>query len=76
MYKDKFKQWKWSKNLPRDMAMGMLSKAKQRQPKQTVFQWRNQTWTMDRINKTHGKFVNQSDPGILESKSPSSLPHN
>ncbi|KAH0594835.1 hypothetical protein MHUMG1_07670 [Metarhizium humberi] len=67
MYKDKFKQWKWSKNLPKDMAMAMLNKAKQRQPKQTIFQWGNQTWTIERIKKTHGKFADQSESHFLES---------
>ncbi|RFU78687.1 rhomboid family [Trichoderma arundinaceum] len=66
MYKDKFKQWKWSKNLSRDMALGMLNKAKQRQPKETIFQWGNQTWTTDRIMKKHCKITNDSDPPILE----------
>ncbi|UKZ46572.1 hypothetical protein TrVGV298_000777 [Trichoderma virens] len=65
MYKDMFKQWKWSKNLPRDMALGMLNKAKRRQPKQSIFQWGNQTWTVDRIKKTHGKLADQPDPNSL-----------
>lgn len=69
MYKDKFKQWKWSKNLPKDMAMAMLNKAKRRQPKQTIFQWGNQTWTIERIKKTHGNFADQSESHVLESKS-------
>ncbi|UKZ73162.1 hypothetical protein TrVFT333_000803 [Trichoderma virens FT-333] len=65
MYKDMFKQWKWSKNLPRDMAIGMLNKAKRRQPKQSIFQWGNQTWTVDRIKKTHGKLADQPDANSL-----------
>lgn len=75
MYKDMFKQWKWSKNLPKDMAIGMLNKAKRRQPKHTVFQWGNQTWTVDRIKKTHGKAADQPDPNILAGKLSPALPH-
>ncbi len=53
MYKDRFKLWKWSKNLPRDLAMGMLKVAQKRQPKKTMFKWGNQEWTVDRITRTH-----------------------
>ncbi|KAM0261006.1 hypothetical protein ACHAQJ_002441 [Trichoderma viride] len=65
MYKDMFKQWKWSKNLPRDIAIGMLNKAKRRLPKPSNFQWGNQTWTGDQIKKTHGKLADQLDPDAL-----------
>ncbi|KAL6887091.1 hypothetical protein GGI43DRAFT_431531 [Trichoderma evansii] len=66
MYKDMFKQWKWSKNLPRGMAISMLNKARRRQPKQSIFEWGNRTWTVDRIKKTHGKSINQKDLDGLE----------
>ncbi|KAL9473785.1 hypothetical protein ACSS6W_008165 [Trichoderma asperelloides] len=40
--------------------------ARRRQPKESIFQWGNQTWTVDRIKKTHGKYIDRRDLNSLE----------
>ncbi|KAK4207661.1 hypothetical protein QBC37DRAFT_433086 [Rhypophila decipiens] len=57
MYKDRFKQWRWAKNLPRGKGSWMVNRANQRKPKKTEFRWGNQMWTADRVLKTHGQVV-------------------
>jgi len=61
MYKQKFKIWKWSKKLPRNTAEWMLRRAYKRRnpnsnkPKDTVFDWGNQVWTLDRVKQSIGR---------------------
>jgi hypothetical protein len=61
MYKQKFKNWKWSKKLPRNTAEWMLSRAHKRrnpisnEPKDTIFDWGNQVWTVDRVKQSVGR---------------------
>ncbi|UKZ79912.1 hypothetical protein TrVFT333_007675 [Trichoderma virens FT-333] len=66
MYKDKFKQWKWSKNLPGEVAVGMLSKANRRRPKETIFHWNNQAWPIERVMKSCARFASDDDSHIPE----------
>ncbi|PNP55513.1 hypothetical protein THARTR1_04343 [Trichoderma harzianum] len=68
-YKDKFKQWKWSKNLPRSIAARMLYVYIQRWPKRTVF-WRNdRMWPIERIKKSLSRHSAQEDSPIQEDSS-------
>ena len=62
MYKDRFKLWRWSKNLPRDKAWWMVNRASERKPKETEFKWGNQVWTVERVLKTHVRVA--TDPGF------------
>jgi hypothetical protein len=61
MYKQKFKIWKWSKKLPRNTAEWMLNRAHKRrnpissEPKDTIFDWGNQVWTVDRVKQSVGR---------------------
>ena len=61
MYKQKFKIWKWSKKLPRNTAEWMLKRARKRknpishEPKDTIFDWGNQVWTVDRVKQSVGR---------------------
>lgn len=61
MYKQKFKTWKWSKKLPKDKAQWMLGRANERrdailtEPKDTVFEWGHQLWTVDTIRESMGR---------------------
>jgi hypothetical protein len=50
-------EWKWSKNLPKDRALWMLSRAEQRQrqepePKDTIFVFGEQVWTTERVRRS------------------------
>ncbi|KAL7953230.1 hypothetical protein V8C34DRAFT_297576 [Trichoderma compactum] len=69
MYKDKFKQWKWSKNLPKAIAARMLNIAHQRRPKRTVF-WRNdRMWPIKRIKKLLSRHSAEEDSSIQQGSS-------
>ncbi|PHH81429.1 hypothetical protein CDD82_819 [Ophiocordyceps australis] len=61
MYKNKFKAWAWSKNLPREKAMWMGDKIRQRRPAATVFHWNHQNWSEDRIMQICARF-SQTQP--------------
>ncbi|KAH0541616.1 hypothetical protein FGG08_003906 [Glutinoglossum americanum] len=68
MYKDKFSEWGFYKNLPREKAQWMLNKAEQRkdqlpEPKETVFVCRGREWTEEVLrNKVKGaKFEGDLD---------------
>jgi len=63
MYKQMFKKWRWSKNLPKDKATWMINRANQRRPKDTEFRWGNQVWSVDRVMKTQGRVP--EEPGTL-----------
>ncbi|RMJ10577.1 hypothetical protein CDV36_009797 [Fusarium kuroshium] len=56
MYKTKFKSWRWSKNLPQDIAAWMTKKQQQRNPTKTVFSFRGQEWNGEQVEE---KYRNQ-----------------
>ncbi|KAF3075898.1 hypothetical protein CFAM422_001630 [Trichoderma lentiforme] len=66
MYKDKFKQWKWSKNLPKATAARMLNIANQRLPKRTEFLYNGRKWSMEEIQKRHSRRSAQGDSSLQE----------
>lgn len=74
MYKDKFKQWNWSKNLPRAMAGRMLDVGNQRWPKRTYFLRNDRKWTMEEIQKRHSRRSAQGDSSLQEGKSADPYP--
>ena len=63
MYKDKFKSWKWNKNLPREKAAFMLHRINQRKPERIKFLYGNRTWTEDRIRQTYERYNKTSTAG-------------
>lgn len=74
MYKDKFKQWKWSKNLPKAIAARMLNIAKQRRPKRTIFRWNNRIWPIERIKKLLSRHSAEEDSSLQDGKSAAPYP--
>ncbi|CAH0047389.1 unnamed protein product [Clonostachys solani] len=54
LYKDRFRQWNWSKNLPTDVAGFMATKLKRRQQSglETIFTYGEREWDKDRIEST------------------------
>ncbi|KAK4221594.1 hypothetical protein QBC38DRAFT_521751 [Podospora fimiseda] len=55
LYKDKFKEWNWHKNLPARQAQYMTAKAGKRmrnEKKDTVFVYGVTTWTKERAERT------------------------
>ncbi|KAK8131642.1 hypothetical protein PG984_008080 [Apiospora sp. TS-2023a] len=55
LYKAKFKEWSWQKNLPTDIATFMTGKAKSRKrslDKDTVFSYGGKVWETNRIEST------------------------
>ena len=55
LYKDKFKEWGWQKNLPAKMALFMNEKAKQRKQeegKDTIFSFGGRLWDRQRVENT------------------------
>ncbi|PMD25575.1 hypothetical protein NA56DRAFT_565482, partial [Hyaloscypha hepaticicola] len=55
LYKAKFKEWNWQKNLPVDTALFMKEKAKRRkreEGKETVFSFGGKVWDDNRIEST------------------------
>ncbi|KAK4454127.1 hypothetical protein QBC34DRAFT_434318 [Podospora aff. communis PSN243] len=57
MYKNKFKVWRWSKNLSHEQAKWMSENIKQRQPTATVFQWNHQQWSEDKVMQICGRLA-------------------
>ena len=54
-YKEKFKEWKWQKNLPAEHAQWMVSKAhkrKREEAKETVFIYGGSKWTKERAESS------------------------
>jgi hypothetical protein len=49
LYKEKIKNWRWQKNLPRDYAQFMVMKADERgrEDKETTFQYGELRWTKE-----------------------------
>ncbi|KAL7932973.1 hypothetical protein V8C35DRAFT_305945 [Trichoderma chlorosporum] len=66
MYKDKFKEWKWSKNLPRVITAVMYRKGIRRMPKDTIFHWNNQTWSSERVRKSYSRASGETGFSNLE----------
>lgn len=62
MYKTKFKSWRWSKNLPQDIAAWMTRKQQQRNPTKTVFSFKGQEWDGEQLEE---KYRNQLVAGEL-----------
>ncbi|KAJ3538030.1 hypothetical protein NM208_g6082 [Fusarium decemcellulare] len=62
MYKNRFKTWKWSKNLPQEKAAWMTEKGIQRRPAKTLFCWKNQEWTDEQLAQKYGTAL-QNLPG-------------
>ena len=55
LYKNKFKEWNWQKNLSADTALKMAEKAKRRkreEGKDTVFSFGGRVWDSQRIENT------------------------
>ncbi|KAL8713832.1 MAG: hypothetical protein Q9225_006682 [Loekoesia sp. 1 TL-2023] len=55
LYKTKFKEWNWQKNLPTDTALKMAEKAKRRkreEGKDTVFSFGGRVWEDHRVENT------------------------
>ena len=55
VYKAKFKEWNWQKNLPVGTAVFMKEKAKRRkreEGKETVFSFGGRVWDSNRIENT------------------------
>ncbi|KAH8694492.1 hypothetical protein BGZ61DRAFT_588458 [Ilyonectria robusta] len=55
LYKEKFKEWGWQKNLPVKYAQFMTEKAKKRMredEKETIFMYGGQSWTKERAEKS------------------------
>lgn len=55
LYKTKFKEWNWQKNLSADTALFMAEKARQRKReagKDTVFSYGGRLWDSDRVEHT------------------------
>ena len=54
-YKEKFKEWKWQKNLPGEHAQWMVAKANKRkreEAKDTVFIYGGSKWTKERAESS------------------------
>ena len=66
LYKEKFKAWKWQKNLPGDHARFMVREAEKRkreENKETTFIYRGLQWTKQRAeaSASRTKKANPSD---------------
>jgi hypothetical protein len=76
MYKDKFKDWGWYKNLPSAMALWMFQKWDQRMKevpsKDTNFEMGGRTWTssqvLKRVQRTGGQQAEAISEGIRSSR--------
>ncbi|KAK8131405.1 hypothetical protein PG984_007843 [Apiospora sp. TS-2023a] len=76
LYKQKFQEWGWVKNLPQSWTPKMVRLAEERRPKDTVFQIGPKRWTMQEVKRKWEKSNN--DIGLfqgyiktMESKCPS-----
>jgi hypothetical protein len=72
LYKAKFKEWNWQKNLPVDTALFMKEKAKRRkreEGKETVFSFGGKVWDNNRIESTATRAKKSKTSEDTESKS-------
>ncbi|KAK8126989.1 uncharacterized protein PG998_002748 [Apiospora kogelbergensis] len=51
MYKDRFREWKWAKNIPQRKAKWMLNKLNERQPQKTTFWCGDLEMSEERVKK-------------------------
>ncbi|KAK3998173.1 hypothetical protein QBC44DRAFT_376039 [Cladorrhinum sp. PSN332] len=74
LYKDKFKEWKWQKNLPSSHARFMDAKARKRlrqEGKSTVFHYGGQEYTAERAARTLSRTKRMPlGPGDMEVETP------
>ena len=70
MYKDKFREWNFKKNLPRQWTGKLSRLADARQPKDTVFQLGPMKWTADQIRKKKGRGDFQEEQGTENTMNP------
>lgn len=88
LYKERFAEWGYHKNLPKAKARWMLGKAEQRKHSEgkqdTIFIYGGQSWTMDRIQKSacrgnmHGEeqaALNAPTPHGISYKTPKNVQH-
>ena len=71
IYKSKFKEWDWQKNLSTDMAVVMAGKAERRrreEGKETVFSFGGRIWNTDRVASTLARIKNPRVDEDLEGK--------
>lgn len=61
MYKDKFKGWQWSKNLPHKKAAWMLKRLHEHRPHKVVFEYGNQKWDEERLRKISDRLQRTED---------------
>ncbi|KAK7975729.1 Mediator of RNA polymerase II transcription subunit 31 [Apiospora arundinis] len=57
LYKQKFHEWGWVKNLPQSWTPKMVRLAEERRPKDTVFQLGPKKWTMQEIKRKREKGI-------------------
>jgi hypothetical protein len=58
LYKEKFRLWRWQKNLPGDHAKFMVTKANKRQQennKETIFIYGGSRWTKEQAEASAGR---------------------
>ncbi|OTA66099.1 hypothetical protein K449DRAFT_463140 [Hypoxylon sp. EC38] len=67
LYKQKFQEWGWVKNMPQNWTPKLTKLAEERQPKDTVFQLGPRKWTADEIKKKRERasLSNQEDSPVL-----------
>ncbi|OTA92417.1 hypothetical protein M434DRAFT_12348 [Hypoxylon sp. CO27-5] len=67
LYKQKFQEWGWIKNIPQCWTPKLTQLAEERQPKETVFQLGPRKWTADEIRKKRGRanLNDQEDSPVL-----------
>ncbi|KAK8085197.1 hypothetical protein PG997_006468 [Apiospora hydei] len=58
LYKQKFQEWGWQKNLPQSWTPKMVRLAEERRPKDTVFQLGPKKWTMQEVKRKREKSNN------------------
>ncbi|KAI0546703.1 hypothetical protein F4679DRAFT_575264 [Xylaria curta] len=74
MYKNKFKIWRWSKNLPQEKAIWMSRKIIDRRPmKKTVFHWNNQEWTEERLMQICGNLPGSQSQDVACAPTPDDI---
>ncbi|KAI0902167.1 hypothetical protein F4806DRAFT_28518 [Annulohypoxylon nitens] len=76
LYKDKFKLWGWQKNLSSERARFMAEKAEKRKRedgKDTVFLYRGQTWTRERVQSSASRAKRARTDGGEDIETPQSV---
>ncbi|KAF3003377.1 hypothetical protein E8E14_006574 [Neopestalotiopsis sp. 37M] len=77
VYKDKFKQWGWQKNLPARHAQFMVKKAaerKRKEHKDTIFEYGGQLWDSVRAKNTLNRAKKVAyDDDVIDMNTPASI---